>query len=260
MPVDKFGRMSDSKTRDTGVSLTYINNNYIRSDGGTPVTGSIDMGGNTLRNVAEPVNPHDVATKEYADNKRTHVIAINSHYTGPLHKDTFQFSFGGYQPPDRDGRTPGFLVPHSGRIVKLKMKTPISAWRLRDYFNINNKADVSAFMSGLFKIYNFKHDEQSLPEEIGIFTCKDIFELIHKEGGKGSYYNFCFDDDLPIFNPEVKEGDVINIMTMVDLEFPIVEHAKIPSEFWGSDYNRKFNLPVWFNVFLVSVLIELDPL
>ena len=37
MPVDKFGRMSDAKTRDTGVSLTYIYNNYIRSDGGTPV-------------------------------------------------------------------------------------------------------------------------------------------------------------------------------------------------------------------------------
>ena len=26
MPVDKFGRMSDTKTKDTGVSLTYINN------------------------------------------------------------------------------------------------------------------------------------------------------------------------------------------------------------------------------------------
>ena len=26
MPVDKFGRMSDIKTKDTGVSLTYINN------------------------------------------------------------------------------------------------------------------------------------------------------------------------------------------------------------------------------------------
>ena len=31
MPVDKFGRMSDAKTKDTGVSLTYINNNYIRT-------------------------------------------------------------------------------------------------------------------------------------------------------------------------------------------------------------------------------------
>ena len=70
MPVDKFGRMSDAKTKDTGVSLTYINNNYIRSDGGTPVSGSINMNGNTLYNVSDPVNPQDVATKEYADNVR----------------------------------------------------------------------------------------------------------------------------------------------------------------------------------------------
>ena len=66
MPVDKFGRMSDTKTKDTGVSLTYVNNNYVRSDGSTPVTGSIDMRGNTLYNVSDPVNPQDVATMEYA--------------------------------------------------------------------------------------------------------------------------------------------------------------------------------------------------
>ena len=67
MPVDKFGRMSDAKTRDTGVLLTHINNNYIRSDGSTPVSGSIYMKSNTLKNVSNPVNPQDVATKEYAD-------------------------------------------------------------------------------------------------------------------------------------------------------------------------------------------------
>ena len=59
--------MSDTKTKDTGVSLTYINNNYIRSDGGNPESGSINMIGNTLYNVSDPVNPQDVATKEYAD-------------------------------------------------------------------------------------------------------------------------------------------------------------------------------------------------
>ena len=67
MPVDKFGRMSDAETRDTGISLTYINNNYIRSDCSTPVTGSINMNGNTLYKLPDPVNPQDVATKEYAD-------------------------------------------------------------------------------------------------------------------------------------------------------------------------------------------------
>ena len=70
MPVDKFGRMSETKTKDTGVSLTYINNNYVRSDGGTPLTGSLDMKGNTIYNVADPVNPQDVVTKVYVDNTK----------------------------------------------------------------------------------------------------------------------------------------------------------------------------------------------
>ena len=92
MPVDKFGRMSDTKTSvdkfgrmiytktksvdkfgrmsDTGVSLNYINNNYVRTDGRTPLTGSLDMKGNIIYNVAEPVNPQDVATKVYVDNTK----------------------------------------------------------------------------------------------------------------------------------------------------------------------------------------------
>ena len=70
MPVDKFGRMSDTKTKDTGVSLTYINNNYVRSDGGTPLSGSLDMRGNTIYNTADPVNPQDVVTKVYVDNTK----------------------------------------------------------------------------------------------------------------------------------------------------------------------------------------------
>ena len=80
MPVDKFGRMSDAKTRDTGVSLTYINNNYIRSDGETPVSGSIDMRGNTLYNVSDPVNPQDVATKEYADTTNKAFVLFEGKY------------------------------------------------------------------------------------------------------------------------------------------------------------------------------------
>ena len=80
MPVDKFGKMSDTKTRDTGVSLTYINNNYIRSDGGTPVSGSIDMRGNTLYNVSDPVNPQDVATKENADTTNKAFVLFEGKY------------------------------------------------------------------------------------------------------------------------------------------------------------------------------------
>ena len=80
MPVDKFGKMSDAKTRDTGVSLTYINNNYIRSDESTLVSGSIDMKGNTLYNVSDPVNPQDVTTKEYVDTANKAFIFCDGRY------------------------------------------------------------------------------------------------------------------------------------------------------------------------------------
>ena len=80
MPVDKFGRMSDTKTKDTGVSLTYINNNYVRSDGGNPLSGSLDMRGNTIYNVADPVNPQDVATKEYADTTNKAFVLYEGKY------------------------------------------------------------------------------------------------------------------------------------------------------------------------------------
>ena len=70
MPVDKFGRMGEVEVKDSGVSLTYINNNYIRSDGKTEIRGSLDMRGNTIYNVADPVNPQDVVTKVYVDNTK----------------------------------------------------------------------------------------------------------------------------------------------------------------------------------------------
>ena len=133
MPVDKFGRMSDTKTKDTGVSLTYINNNYIRSDGGTPVSGSINMNGNTLYNVPDPVNPQDVAIKEYADQvgeKTKHLIVVHASYCGPLKAGEYQFKFGGGNNIENcveyiekyngfKGTTTGFLMPHSGRIKKI---------------------------------------------------------------------------------------------------------------------------------------------
>ena len=91
MPVDKFGRMSDTKTKDTGVSLTYINNNYVRSDGGTPVSGSIgdllvskegvfikanghyrataplDIDNQKMENLPDPVDEKDAVNKKYID-------------------------------------------------------------------------------------------------------------------------------------------------------------------------------------------------
>ena len=99
-------------------SLTYINNNYIRSDGTTPVSVSIDMRGNTLYNVPDPVNPQDVATKEYTD-RRKHIIAVNTYYCGNLYKWEYQFTFGGSACTALEL---GFLMPQSGHIIKIKSR------------------------------------------------------------------------------------------------------------------------------------------
>ena len=129
MPVDKFGRMSDTKTTDSGVSLTYINNNYVRSDGGTPLTGSLDMRDNTIYNVADPVNPQGVVTKEYVDSGSKHLIVVHARYCGPIKKGEYQFKFSGanfenceeivgdYE--DLRGSITGFVMPHSGHIKKI---------------------------------------------------------------------------------------------------------------------------------------------
>ena len=163
MPVDEFGRMSDTKTRDTGVSLTYINNNYIRSDGGTPVTGSVDMRGHTLYNVAEPVKSQDVATKDYADyikastqdyvnyivkeireklDKRPQLITVTSSFTDVLRPNVHQFSFGG-----NDDR--GFLIPHSGRIKK-KLQDGV----LKRIFTLCYLLILNCFPPFFFKLKN----------------------------------------------------------------------------------------------------------
>ena len=196
MPVDKFGRMSDTKTKDTGVSLTYINNNYIRSDGGTPVSGSIDMSGNTLYNVSNPVNPHDVATKDYADNKRTHIIAINSQYTGPLRKWHWQFAFGGESKPGRNKDevfdNPGFLIPHSGRIKKIKIRTPINRKNVDLFFQLEEKSDISIFKDGLFQIKNYKNRKAGKTSvNVGTIHCMGFSEIHYKNphnGKKRSYW------------------------------------------------------------------------
>ena len=78
MPVDKFGRMSDTKTKDTGVSLTYINNNYIRSDGISEITGNLNMASHTIENLGNPTNPKDAVTR----NTLTHTKKKKIYYCG----------------------------------------------------------------------------------------------------------------------------------------------------------------------------------
>ena len=148
MPVDKFGRMSDLKTKDTGVSLTYINNNYVRSDGKTPLTGSLDMRGNTLYNVADPVNPQDVVTKVYVDNTKGSGVIGRKTKDGVSIKENLDFlgkqKIKNLPDPvnDHDAATKEYVDTTTTPFLKL------------DQTKYNTKGDID--MGGQFTVLNVK--------------------------------------------------------------------------------------------------------
>ena len=148
MPVDKFGRMSDLKTKDTGVSLTYINNNYVRSDGETPLTGSLDMRGNTLYNVADPVNPQDVVTKVYVDNTKGSGVIGRKTGNGVSIKENLDFL--GKQ---RIKNLPDPVNDHDA-VTKEYVDTTTTPFLKLDQTKYNTKGDID--MGGQFTVLNVK--------------------------------------------------------------------------------------------------------
>ena len=148
MPVDKFGRMSDLKTKDTGVSLTYINNNYVRSDGETPLTGSLDMRGNTLYNVADPVNPQDVVTKVYVDN--TKGSGVIGRKVGDAVSIKENLDFLGKQ---KIKNLPDPVNDHDA-VTKEYVDTTTTPFLKLDQTKYNTKGDID--MGDQFTVYNVK--------------------------------------------------------------------------------------------------------
>ena len=148
MPVDKFGRMSDLKTKDTGVSLTYINNNYVRSDGQTPLTGSLDMRGNTLYNVADPVNPQDVVTKVYVDNTKGSGVIGRKTKDGVSIKENMDFL-----EKQRIKNLPAPVDPKDA-VSREYVDTTTTPFLKLDQTKYNTKGDID--MGGQFTVLNVK--------------------------------------------------------------------------------------------------------
>ena len=148
MPVDKFGRMSDTKTKDTGVSLTYINNNYVRSDGGTPLTGSLDMRGNTIYNVADPVNPQDVVTKVYVDNTKGSGVIGRKIGDAVSIKENLDFT--------EQYRIKNLPVPvdEKDAVSKEYVDTTITPFLMLDQTKYNAKGNID--MDNSYTVYNVK--------------------------------------------------------------------------------------------------------
>ena len=228
MPVDKFGRMSDTKTKDTGVSLTYINNNYVRSDGSNPVTGSIDMRGNTIYNVADPVNPQDVVTKVYVDN--TKGSGVIGRKIGDSVSIKENLDFLGKQKiknlPDpvneKDAVTKEY-VDFKGNFLELDnpFKFKDNIYEAKD--NINLKG--------------FKISEVSLPSEDGDVATKEYIDTkayLQEDQGK---YTVKGDIDMgntyTLFNvkPPIDKGDIVD-KKYVDDNIPF---KKINNGFFATD-------------------------
>ena len=234
MPVDKFGRMSDTKTKDTGVSLTYINNNYVRSDGGTPISGSLDMRGNTIYNVADPVNPQDVVTKVYVDN--TKGSGVIGRKIGDAVSIKENLDFMGKQ------KIKNLVDPVNEKdaVTKEYVDTTTVPFLKLDQTKYNTKGDID--MGGLYTVYNVKKpiddsyivDKKYVDEMDNLksaFSLKSggyeakgaIFMKKHKLGGlreptmDGEVATKKYVDDL-VANHFVDENDNIAFGRAVDME------------------------------------------
>ena len=115
MSVDKFGRHSSGQIyTEPGVSVRYVNNNFIRRDGSNEVEGDLSMNTHKITNLAEPINSRDAVHKRYVDLRKP-IITIWACHEGPLHTNAYEWSFGGGFAPSNFG----YPMPTSGRILQI---------------------------------------------------------------------------------------------------------------------------------------------
>ena len=239
---------------------------FLKENGNYQASTLINMNFNKLLNLQKPTEPYEAATKDYVDyvgeeikhEKRKHLIAVHANYTGPLIPGKFQFSFGGNE--GKNSIT-GFLIPQSGRIKKIKMRTPFNK---EDFSKrvIEKKKINSHFQNGFFEFTIKKKDEKF--DTIATLRCREAFNLYEydKEGNIKwtPFYDFCFDDPFPFGEKEwaeVEEGDILNIRTIINSE---MDFPPYPDNLESGGLRIDKKDPRIGNTYLTTILIELDPL
>jgi len=80
MPVDKFGHTDSGSMQRViagGVTLTQVNNTFVRRDGTNAFTGNLDIGGNSIEGLSmtyTPTEDNHLTTKRYVDRR----VALNA--------------------------------------------------------------------------------------------------------------------------------------------------------------------------------------
>ena len=72
MPVDKFGHTDSSSVQRVvagGVTLTQINNTFMRLDGSNALTGNLKLGGNSIEGLSNPTEDSHLTNKKYVDDQ-----------------------------------------------------------------------------------------------------------------------------------------------------------------------------------------------
>ena len=152
MPVDKFGRTQIGETPSTaeGVSLSYISRNFQRKG------DIIDMTGNPIVNVSEPIHPQDAATKSfvldtigrklvqisgtgeivtksYVDGRKP-LITVFAEEKGALSEGHAEWSFGNGVSAEPNV---GYPMPAAGRIIKGSLCTVTGSGITSSYVKVN---------------------------------------------------------------------------------------------------------------------------
>ena len=139
------------------------------------------------------------------------------------------------------------------------MRTPISKESFEDKIFERDRVDIGFINQGFFDFTNKKNNGDL--NRIGIIRCQEAYKLYFQwdkyatlDEPKIRYlYDFCFEDDLPLISEGlaiVEEGDIINILTRIDLSLHNLGEDKE-----GLNENSYMG-----NTYLATILIELDPL